>query len=119
MGEKKASLKSLTADIEKSMAQIEKKKQMIEKLKEEIKEEEAKLKQNTAIKEELQYEQAFNQIKSSLKGDMSPEKLCKVADVFTRISDKLNVLDTDDVLTAINMIYDEKQDDKKVISNER
>lgn len=50
---------------------------------------------------------------------MSPEKLCKVADVFTRISDKLNVLDTDDVLTAINMIYDEKQDDKKVISNER
>lgn len=110
---KKMSIKSIDANIEKNKAEIEKKKKSIEALNKEIKEAEAKIKEYTAEKEELQREQAFTQLKTVLgSGSISADKLTKLTEVISTISKEK--LDAEDVMTALNMVIDEKKQGGKL-----
>lgn len=112
---KRVTLKSVTSEINKYKALIEKKKSTINTLNQEIKEYEKKIKECEEIKEQLSREQIQKQIEVAwFQGSkISVEHLSKIVELGTQLKDKIGDLNVEDILAAVDMVYDDKKSTQK------
>ncbi len=112
---KRVTLKSVTSEINKYKVLIEKKKSTINTLNQEIKEYEKKIKECEEIKEQLSREQIQKQIEAAwFQGSkISVEQLSKIVELGTQLKDKIGELNVEDILAAVDMVYDDKKSTQK------
>lgn len=112
--EKKITLKSVQTSIDKTDKQIEKKKADIAKLQAEIKELESSKKKLVSQKEKLEMEQVQKQIESSWLNDRntSADDISKIIELGNQVKDKMHELNISDIVTAVNMVYEDKMSKK-------
>lgn len=112
---KRVTLKSVTSEINKYEVLIKKKKSTINTLNQEIKEYEKKIKECEEIKEKLSREQIQKQIEVAwFQGSkISVEQLSKIVELGTQLKDKIGELNIEDILAAVDMVYDDKKSTQK------
>jgi len=112
--EKKLTLRSVQTQIEKTDEKISKKNVDIVKLKAEIKELEKEKKKLVQTKEQLETEQIQKQIEASWLNDKntSAEDISKIIELGNQVKDKMHELNISDIVTAVNMVYEDKMSKK-------
>ena len=112
--EKKLTLKSVQTQLDKIDSQISKKNADIVKIKNDIKDLEKEKKKLLAAKEQLETEQIQKQIETSWLNDKSTsvEDISKIIELGNQVKDKMNKLSIEDIIAAVNMVYDDKVSNK-------
>ena len=112
--EKPRTLNSVRRELQRLEKSKEDKKKKIKTLTEEIKAENAKIKELEAVYDELYHEDLQKQISNAWfkKGGLSGGQIEKILKLSKQIKDKIDILDVDTVVQAINTAYEQKQSDQ-------
>ena len=112
--EKPRTLSSVRRELKKLEKSREQKKKQIKSLTEEMKAENVKIKELEAVYDELYHEDLQKQISNAWfkKGGLTGEQIEKMLKLSKQIKDKIDILDVDTVVQAINTAYEQKQSDQ-------
>lgn len=105
-------LKTAKAEISKIQKAIEKKKEKINDLNKELRSDNVHLKEMEAIYDKLNNEDLQKKIAETwFKGNkLTGEQINKFLELSTKISDKIDILDVNDVVKAVATTYNEKKE---------
>lgn len=111
--EKPRTLNSVRRELQRLEKSKEEKKKKIKTLTEEIKAENAKIKELEAVYDELYHEDLQKQISNAWfkKGGLSGGQIEKILKLSKEIKDKIDILDVDTVVQAVNTAYEQKQNE--------
>lgn len=109
--EKPRTLNSVRRELQRLEKSKEDKKKKIKTLTEEIKAENVKIKELEAVYDELYHEDLQKQISNAWfkKGGLSGGQIEKILKLSKQIKDKIDILDVDTVVQAVNTAYEQKQ----------
>ncbi|MBR0484475.1 MAG: hypothetical protein IJJ69_06845 [Oscillospiraceae bacterium] len=109
--EKPRTLNSVRRELQRLEKSKEEKKKKIKTLTEEIKAENAKIKELETVYDELYHEDLQKQISNAWfkKGGLSGGQIEKILQLSKEIKDKIDILDVDTVVQAVNTAYEQKQ----------
>lgn len=109
--EKPRTLKNVRLELRRLEKSREQKKAKIRTLTEEMKAENAKIKELEAVYDELYHEDLQKQITNAWfkKGGLSGGQIEKILQMSKQVKDKIDVLDVDAIVKAVNTAYEQKQ----------